>query len=142
MFLYCLLAVSPVVDIVSDLLTAANFAWCGHPRWAIATLVVVYMSGRFTLVLMALRPELSFRSLVCLYVPGCWVLANIFETPSACVEEDASVGAGGGASGAEASSPLDNPQTPGESSPEDAALEDPRIPGGGTQPRPGEEPTP
>ncbi|CAN0291295.1 unnamed protein product [Scytosiphon promiscuus] len=91
MLLYALLALSPVVDILSDVLTAANFALSGHPWWATTTMVVFYMSGRFTVVFMALCPTPSAWNLMYLYLPGCWLLLKGEETPGAAVQKTQSL---------------------------------------------------
>lgn len=69
MFCNCLLAFLPVVDILSDLLTAANFANNGHLWWTAITLGVFYLSGRFTVLFMAKCPGASARNILLLYLP-------------------------------------------------------------------------
>lgn len=130
MFFYGLLALSPVVDVLSDILTAANFALRGHPWWATLTLVVFYMSGRFTVVFLALCPIPTARNIVCLYFPLCWPLAEKSEAPGARVEGDT----GGSETGA--ADPIGNPQPPlphNQPPEENADLENPRTPGAGSQ---------
>lgn len=75
MFCYCLLAFLPVVDILSDLLTAADFANNGHPWWAATTLGIVYLSGRFTVLFMVVCPFPSAKNLLRVYLPLCWIPA-------------------------------------------------------------------
>lgn len=77
MFLNALLALSPVADILSDLLTAASFAYNGHAWWSAITLGIFYLSGRFTVMFMALCPTPSAWNLFCLYLPGCWQLRTL-----------------------------------------------------------------
>ncbi len=77
MFFNALLALSPVADILSDLLTAASFAYNGHAWWTAITLGIFYLSGRFTVMFMALCPTPSAWNLFCLYLPGCWQLRTL-----------------------------------------------------------------
>eukprot|EP00903_Cladosiphon_okamuranus_P006019 g5937.t3 len=75
MLCYSLLAFLPVLDILSDLLTAVIFASEGHPWWAGITLGIFYLSGRFTVLFMVLCPIPSLKNLVYVHLPLCWVPA-------------------------------------------------------------------
>ena len=81
MLFYGLVALSPLVDVSSDLLTAVNFVYYGHCWWAAMTLAVFYMSGRLVVVFMALCPTPNARNLICLYLPGFWKMVHVEKRP-------------------------------------------------------------
>lgn len=68
-FMGCL-ALTPVLDILSDILTAADFFRDGHVWWGTLTLAIMYSSSRFTVLYLALLPMPDAFNLLCLYVPG------------------------------------------------------------------------
>lgn len=69
---YGVLALAPLADVLTDLLTAGNFWLRGHRWWACLTLGIVYMNCRFTIVFMALCMLPSLRNFVSMYVPAAW----------------------------------------------------------------------
>ncbi len=69
---YGVLALAPLADVITDLLTAGNFWLLGHRWWACLTLGIVYMNCRFTIVFMALCMLPSLRNFVSMYLPAAW----------------------------------------------------------------------
>ncbi|CAM9167066.1 unnamed protein product, partial [Pylaiella littoralis] len=87
------LALTPVLDYLSDILTAANFFWEEHVWWGTATLAIVYLSSRFTVLYLALLPMPDAWNIFYLFVPGLWhkAIGNSGGPPSANVLQSASV---------------------------------------------------
>lgn len=66
-------SMSAPVDVLSDLLTAIEHGRMGQVWWCTLTVVVIYLSCRFTVLFLALRPKPTWKNLVWLYVPGLWI---------------------------------------------------------------------
>lgn len=95
LFVCALMSLLPVLDVLTDLLAAGNFALDGHPWWCTISVVIFYLSSRFTVLFLAIHPQPKLYNVFCLYVPipGLWVATG---TTRASRASDGAAGAGEG----------------------------------------------